>query len=213
MELLTRPLLKKYLPENPVIIEAGAHKGRDSLKLHKLFPQATIYAFEPVPYLYEHLNKAVAGIAQIKTFKVALSNKTGITTMHVSPELGAVSSLLEPTTLKQEKPNISFEKIEVPTITLDDWAQQYNIEKIDFLWLDLQGHELTALKSGTNVLKTVKAIYTEATLEPRYEGQVLYPELKAWLEHQGFQVIAEHFHHSTWGNVLLIRNLKKSFKT
>lgn len=205
MEKLTRPLLKKSLPENSVIIEAGAHKGRDSLKLHALFPQATIYAFEPVPYLYEQLKKAVTGIRQIKTFNIALSDKIGTTTMHVSPELGAVSSLLEPTTLKQEKPNITFEKIEVSTITLDNWAQQHKIEKIDFLWLDLQGHELAALKASTTILKTVKAIYTEATLEPRYEGQVLYPELKKWLENQGFHVVAEHFHHKTWGNVLLVK--------
>lgn len=205
MEQLNRPLLKKYLPQDPVIIEAGANIGRDSLKLHKLFPQATIYSFEPVPALFEQLKKAVAGIEQIKIFNVALSNSTGITTMHVSAELGAVSSLLEPSTLKKEKPNLSFEKIKVPTITLDDWAAQHGIKKVDFLWLDLQGHELAALKASTTILKNVHAIYTEATLEQRYEGQVLYPELKKWLEAHDFQLVAQHFHHTTWGNVLFVK--------
>ncbi|MGE0207443.1 MAG: FkbM family methyltransferase [Candidatus Babeliales bacterium] len=201
-QTLNRPLLKNYVPENAIIVEAGAHKGRDTLKLHALFPHAHIYAFEPVPYLYEQLQKAVAGIPSITIFNSALSSETGTTTMHVSPELGAVSSLLEPTTLKQEKPTITFQEITVPTITLDDWACNNKLEKIDFLWLDLQGQELTVLKAAPEILKTVHTIYTEATLEARYKNQTLYPELKSFLEHNGFHVVAEHFHHETWGNVL-----------
>ena len=31
--------IKQYLPENPRILEAGAHIGRDTVKLSKLWPQ------------------------------------------------------------------------------------------------------------------------------------------------------------------------------
>jgi len=42
-------IVAPYLPANPVIIEAGAFNGSDTIKLAKKWPQATIHAFEPVP--------------------------------------------------------------------------------------------------------------------------------------------------------------------
>jgi len=47
--------IAKYLPVNPVIIEAGAYIGNDTLEMSKVWPKGRIYAFEPVPMLYEKL--------------------------------------------------------------------------------------------------------------------------------------------------------------
>ena len=54
---LSRHSIKQFLPKNPVIVEAGAHIGRDTLKMHAIWPQATIHAFEPVPPLFKQLKK------------------------------------------------------------------------------------------------------------------------------------------------------------
>ena len=79
------------------------------------------------------------------------------------------------------------------------------IDKIDFLWLDLQGYELHVLKYGEKVLKGVMAVYTEVNLKELYDGAPLYDELRAWLEAKGFRVEREELPWEDAGNVLFVR--------
>ncbi|HEX2978235.1 MAG TPA: FkbM family methyltransferase [Candidatus Babeliales bacterium] len=205
LRYITKEFIAQFLPENPVILEAGAHKGKDTLALHAQWPQSTIHAFEPVPHLYEKLQSAVCAIPSIYCYQVALSDHIGISTFYESTgKIDAASSLLAPHDYFNDKP-IQFTQIEVPTTTIDSWAQENNIQKIDCLWLDLQGGELNALKAATSILPTVKAIHTEANLVERYKGSPLYNELKEWLESYGFELVAESFYHGSWGNVLMVK--------
>jgi hypothetical protein len=90
-------------------------------------------------------------------------------------------------------------------VSLDDWARENEIAKVDLLWLDLQGLEFDVLSASSLVLPTVKVIYTEVSLKEMYEGARLYPEYRRWLEDQGFEVVAEDLRWADMGNVLLAR--------
>ena len=61
-----------------------------------------------------------------------------------------------------------------------------DIKKIDMLWLDMQGVELEVMKSAPNIMNSVKVVYTEVDFVEAYKGQALWPELRSWLESQGF---------------------------
>lgn len=76
--------------------------------------------------------------------------------------------------------------INIPCITLDNWANINNISHIDFMWLDMESHELCALQHALNILETVKAIYTEIAFVPVRQNSGLYPDLKKFLELHGF---------------------------
>lgn len=207
IKTFSRAMLKDYLPTNATIIEAGANIGRDSIALHTLFAQATIYAFEPVPHLFEQLQKNVAHIANIHYYQVALSNKNGFATMYVGNEKAqAMSSLLEPHEIILKRPELSFNQIEVPTITIDTWAQKENVKHIDFMWLDMQGTELMTLQASPIIVATVKTILIEVSLSERYKNNPLYVEVHEWFTQNGFSLIIEHLHHGHWGNVLYQRN-------
>lgn len=52
---ITKEMIARYLPKNPVTLEAGAHNGSDTVEMIELWPTATIYAFEPVPVLLAQL--------------------------------------------------------------------------------------------------------------------------------------------------------------
>ena len=100
------------------------------------------------------------------------------------------------------------EIIEVQTVTLDDWAQENNIDHVDFMWLDMQGVELDVLKASPKILGQTKAIYCEVEFIEAYEGQPLYGDVKSWLQQQGFSIVAKDFvDQTTWffGNVLFVR--------
>jgi hypothetical protein len=105
-----------------------------------------------------------------------------------------------------DHPDVLFnETIYVTCVTLDDWVEINNIEKVDLLWLDMQGNELNVLKTGLKVLEKVQAIYTEVNLKEAYEGAPLYTELREWLEVHNFKVEVEEIPWEDGGNVLFLR--------
>lgn len=203
-------LLKKYLPANPVIIDCGAHIGSDSIELARVFPKSKIYAFEPVPAIYDKLLKNTKRYKNIECCQLALSNIRGIASMYISSGLSdASSSLLKPTGhIKNHKEVFFNEIIDVKTITLDEWAESNNIKIIDFLWLDMQGLELQMLKASPKILKTIKVIHTEVSLKDSYENESKYSEYKYWLKENGFNEIIEALPLNTdMGNVLFVKNI------
>jgi hypothetical protein len=118
----------------------------------------------------------------------------------------ASSSLLRPKEHVVDHPDVLFNsEIEIQTITLDDWAEKHGVKKVDFLWLDMQGYELAALKAAHVALKSVLAIYTEVSLRETYEGVPLYSDVRDWLEERGFRVEREESPWPDVGNVLLVR--------
>ena len=208
MEKISKSLLKKYLPPNPVSIDCGAHDGSDSAELIKIL-KGTLHAFEPVPDIYRRLCDNTAGYKSIKTYQLALSNETGSSSFFVS-EGGsdASSSLLSPKDHLTDHVDTFFnKKIEVATITLDDWAKKYQITGVDLLWLDMQGFEMSMLKASKQILPTVKVIHSEVSTKETYEGVAQYEEYRKFLESVGFKVIVEAIP-AGWdmGNVLFVRS-------
>ena len=49
------PLISPLLPNNPIVVEAGAFNGADTKEISQFWPQGTIHAFEPVPEIFTKL--------------------------------------------------------------------------------------------------------------------------------------------------------------
>jgi len=192
----------QFLPENPIILEAGAHKGKDTVEMAMLWPMGVIHAFEPVPHLFKLLENNTRNLKNVHCYQLALGNSKGSESLFISSGASdGSSSLLPPKELLNNFPTVYFDKeLPVHTITLDEWAREHCVTKIDFMWLDLQGMELMVLKSGLNLLKTVSAIYTEVSSTEIYEGQTLYSDLKDWLFSIGFKIEREEVENGS-GNV------------
>ena len=180
-----------YLQQNSVILEAGAHIGRNTVKFAKLFTEGIIYAFEPVPNLYKELKENTKIFSNVKTFNMALSDREEEITLYVSSGRStALSSLYKPLDENLAKhPETIFEKIKVFSTTIDAWAIAHNIQNIDFIWLDLQGAELKALHGGQNILKTSKLLFIEGSLKERYAREPLVHDVANWLEEKNFRAI------------------------
>lgn len=205
--IIPKELFKKYLPDNPCIIESGAYKGEDTIELSRIFPNSTIHAFEPVPHIYETLTQNTSNCGNVITYNLALNDKTGIKKMYLSGgTFDGSSSLLKPKEHIQFHPKVIFDReIEVKTISLDDWARNYNIDKVDFMWLDMQGVEYVTLKASNKIFNTVRLLYTEVSLIETYQDVPLYDKFKQWLENKGFSVIKEELPWKDMGNVLFAR--------
>lgn len=203
-------IIKKLFDKNsissPVIIEAGAAEGNDTYEFSVLFPSATIYSFEPIKVMYEMAKNKTKDQTNVVLYNKALSDKNCITTMHVADRYGqpwGSHSLMNPKLHVKTHPAITFKSEEmVETIILDDFIKNNKISIIDFMWLDMQGSEPNVLMKSIESLKKTRYLYTEVSLEELYEGTVLYPEYKKFLESNGFEVVFEDLPWTDGGNVL-----------
>ncbi|MBA2307008.1 FkbM family methyltransferase [Candidatus Dependentiae bacterium] len=202
---ITKDLIKTFLPPNPVIVEAGAHKGRDTIKMAKTWPQGTIHSFEPVPELFVQLSQATALYPHITCYPYALSTNESEATLYVSSGAStAASSLLEPHTYRTERPEVHFTSIKVSTTTLDAWSHLYRVPHVDFLWLDMQGNELAALEGGQNLILDVSALVIEANLTERFRGAPSYDDILLWAHHHSFKPVLQDIPKHNKVNILLV---------
>ena len=197
----------EFLPARPVIIDAGAHVGDDTVEMSRLWRKASIHAFEPVPHVYERLVENTRRLPGVRCYPLALSDACGTAAMNVSGgTFDGSSSLLPPALHLTEHPTVTFGgQTEARTMTLDAWAEEYGVPRVDFLWLDMQGNELRTLKASPRILGGVSAVHMEVFLIELYQGAPLYEEERTWMESVGFRVVAEHLPWRDAGNVLFAR--------
>lgn len=195
--------VKRFIPANPTILEAGGNLGEDTRRMKRIWPNATMHVFEPLPWSFRSMLHNNSDLTNVHCYEYALTNYTGTTNFYVDIPNNGSSSIGLPLDFNRSEFDLS--PLQVECITLDKWAQQNNIDHIDFMWLDMESHELYALKQGLTILSTVKAIFTEVAYEPVREGSALYPELRSFLEAHGFQEVWKCKHSHRFGDALFIK--------
>lgn len=207
-ETINKNYIRQFLPINPVIIDAGAHVGGDSIEMCRFYKGSTVHAFEPVSEIYTLLKHNTRRYKRIYCHNLALSNKDGKQVMYISSGASdGSSSLLQPKDHLTDHPDVYFNQtITVVTKTLDSWAEEMGIQRVDLLWLDMQGFELEVMKASHWILPSVKAVHMEVSTRSTYEDVPLYEEVKEWMLSKGFHVEVEAIPQG-WdmGNVLFVR--------
>jgi FkbM family methyltransferase len=205
---IPKPQVARHLPRDPIVVEAGAHIGTDTVEMARIWPDGTIHSFEPVPHVFARLEARTGTLPNVHRHREALGPSTPTVEMWVSGGASdGSSSVLTPRYHLEAMPEVTFEqRIEVPAVTLDALAEREALDRIDFLWLDMQGYELAALESGEGVLTTVRAIVCEVSNVPYYDGMPLWPELRAWLERRGFVVARLNMAWKEAGDALFVRH-------
>lgn len=207
--------VSNFLPSNPIVIEAGANDGGDTVSIARCWRKGRIYCFEPVPEHFNFLKMRTQKLRNVKPFQLALSDRNGVVTFYLSKSsanlshVSASSSLLPPKEHLNFHPDILFpEMIDVEAITLDDFALREGIDHVDFFWLDMQGYELNMLKASA-LAKTARAIWLEIAFEEAYEGQYLFKDIKEWMTLNGFELVASDVNveqpESYYGDALFVR--------
>lgn len=135
-------ILKYFTPESAkVIFQAGGNCGLYPL-LYSIFFQKII-TFEPDPLNFYCLSNNCKGEKFIK-INAALSNKSGMKkfSVHGIDNVGMHSF------------NKGPYQYDVLTMTIDS----LNLNELSFLQLDIEGHELAALKGAAKTIKKFKPI-------------------------------------------------------
>ena len=175
-------LLKEYKPHHgDIVFDVGAFIGLYTLFASKCVGKGgKVYAFEPVPISYEFLikNIKVNRINNVVPLNVALADYSGYTKLYIpqNTKYYAEASMI---------PTTSTIHYTVKVNTLDDVVQQYHLDRIDLLKIDVEGAELMVLKGGFHSLKIVDKIVVEAH---DTNGSKLSRSVVRYLKSSGFKV-------------------------
>lgn len=209
---------KRLLAGVPVrtIFDLGAFVGDITAIYADLFPEATIYAFEPFPENFYALKGRFIGSPRLKPVRSAVANQLGTRQFHVNRD-SATNSLLPtaPAAADWVTPASAVETVsvlEAPVTTIDDFCRQEGIEEIHILKMDIQGGELLALEGAQENLRrgSIALVYAEVEFVPIYEGQAYFHEVATWLGCYGYTlfdlynfVYAENGQ-AKWGDALFV---------
>lgn len=167
-----RSVLPRIAPRDAVLFDVGANVGKYSEKLRKTFPHARIFAFEPNPQTFAQLSRS-AKENRIEPTMAAVGESVGKVELFILPnEWSDELATLHRDVLTDIHGGRNVEATMVDVVTLDDFCGSRGIDRIDFLKIDTEGHELSVLKGASRLLaangmKTIQFEFNEMNIVSR----------------------------------------------
>jgi FkbM family methyltransferase len=127
-----------------VIFDVGANEG----DLTALFKRGTVFAFEPHPRTFQRLSARFKERRSVRPVNLGLGARRCRLTLYDMPGEGS-----DQATLIAGADRRLIKGINVDVDTLDGWCQRNNIDKIDFLKMDVEGFEPEVLMGASLMLK------------------------------------------------------------
>ena len=147
------PLLRRYVPDEAVVIDVGAHAGQFTKIFSHLARRGRVFAFEPGSYARLVLTTAVRlrRLANVTIVPYGLDEHSGSATLSVplKPSGSVGFGLSHFGADDRGRPVISET---VRLTTLDDFAAHARLARLDFIKADIEGWELHMLRGAAQVL-------------------------------------------------------------
>ena len=143
-----------------LIIDVGANIGSYSEKLIKTIKNLEIVLFEPNTENYKILIDKFIDVKNVSIQKYGLSDKQGVTKLF-SDFPGSGLASISKRNLDHFGIKFNYEE-EIDLMKFDDyWSDELNERTIDLMKLDIEGHELNALRGAVNSMKKTKLVQFE----------------------------------------------------
>jgi FkbM family methyltransferase len=199
--------LNSYIKDNMTIIDAGAHDGTYAEYIFNLNPSVSIHCFEPTVSAFAELKARLAN--EIKTGNL-IANNSGLSTEIGEAELFIYNELDQRNSLhlnpSHEYDSSLLHKEKIKLTTLDDYIERNKISRIDFLKIDVEGHETKVIEGASSELrkKIIKCIQFEYNNNWAAAGFTLENAFNILMSN-GFKI----FRLTMWGKIPLNRFKKK----
>lgn len=191
----------KYIdtPETLYNIGVGPLSKSEWKHIKDKEPSIEIFGCEPNPPLFLELLPQFNG----RLLNVGISDKPSIA-LHVADGLDAFgrSSIF---------PVSGMDKtVEVPCMTLDEFDRRAGEPSNIILWMDIEGSELIALKSGKELLESgrVSVINLEVRATSEIEEWPTSDEIAEYLESVGYPLTITYNDHGTHRDAIYQRKTK-----
>lgn len=164
-------LVREWLKPGMTFVDAGANVGYfTAVAAGAVGPHGRVFSVEPQPYAYQRLQAMVDrnGLSQVRAFQGGLSSAEGELPLYLPPE-----SRGEHNATMVAAAEASSRRISVPVKTLDASLDEWGVERIDLLKIDVEGHEPQVFDGARRALAE------------RRIGAILCEFNEFWLRHAG----------------------------
>jgi FkbM family methyltransferase len=137
--------------EMPVVFDVGANEGQFTDMIDAELPDASVHLFEPQATLLPTLEEKYGNDPHRTVNGYALADDDAETTLHYDERGSSLASMSE---RDLDHVDITFDKTEaVQTRTLDGYCDEHDIDWIDYLKIDVEGHELDVLDGAAGMIE------------------------------------------------------------
>jgi len=153
------------------VIDIGAHKGEYISSIIKNFNISKAYCFEPNPKVFKILNNKISLNKKIELLNYGASNNSGniLFNENIESSSSSINELNKNSNYYKKKffllnflgLNEVTKKIEIKVVTLSDFILENNINKIDLLKIDTEGHEFQVLSGLKDKMHMINLIHFE----------------------------------------------------
>ena len=165
-------MMCKRLAYAHTVFDVGANVGVWTVLMSKFNPSARVHSFEPNRATFNLLEVNVKEnrCANVTLINAAASDREGTTLFQVPPNASIFGRVL-PTRqrIDDDARFLNAKASQVLRLRLADYCRQAGVAEIDFMKIDVEGHELAALRGLEPLLseRRVKALYVE-TIEANH---------------------------------------------
>lgn len=184
-----RPLFAPFIPQDAVVVDIGAHAGQFSRLFARMAPRGHVYAFEPSAYARSVMQTAMRfnRAANVTLVAKGLSDAPGEQVLH-TPIKKAGGMGFGAAHLGQAQTGRVTVPQTVALTTLDAFAEEVGLTRLDFLKADVEGWEFHALRGGEAALRRFgPALYLEVSDEHLARAGGSAEGLFAWLAALGYE--------------------------
>lgn len=138
---------KETLPSARVVFDVGAHVGLWTRAALKINPGAQYHCFEPCPDTFAEL-RSNDFPDNVVLNNCGLGDAEGELTMYLAPAESGNNSLYS----RRGVPSPPTGEVRVRLSTVDAYCAAKGIERVDFVKIDVEGHELAVLRGAKRML-------------------------------------------------------------
>ncbi len=146
--------LDRYVKNDMTVFDVGANTGEYAEYLSSLKNNIMIHCFEPSKNTFTKLQENVSSYKHRNIFYLnnfGLSNNEEQLDLYIFTELGGTNSIYFNEQIANSSELIIKEKIKLRK--LDDYIVENKIDRIDFLKIDVEGHEYKVIYGGIESIK------------------------------------------------------------
>lgn len=183
-------LLQRLMPRCSVVFDVGANRGDWAALALGANPLLQLHCFEPSPTTFAQL-LAREFPSLVRCNNVGLSAAPRQAPLYVFEGAPALNSLYRRQGLEDGWGLESPETHEsVSLIRLDDYCGREGIVDIDYLKLDVEGHELDALNGGRRLFESGRVKYGQFEYGGcNIDSRVLLADFFTWFEGAGYRLL------------------------
>lgn len=175
---------KVYLKKGDIVFDLGSNIGTTALLFSKMIGErGRLFAFEPVTHKVLSLNVERNNIRNIEIIRKGVSDKPGTTEIEIS-DYGLDSSIAK----RDYTKNYYCHKKMIDLTSLDVFAEEKRLNRVDFIKVDIEGLEELAIRGAIRIISKYRPKWSISSYHIDWKNEPQHKKLTRLLKDMGYEV-------------------------